>query len=129
MRAFILEGRRSHNLVEWPLVKLKAIYTFVEQLYIGGSRCIMAAKNTKAPPQLIADLLKKLSVVPKWFEEWEKAACRTGALMVLARAKAYVPELDPAQIVAGYPEFNVDDSPFTKKDFQRCIKETRVAAT
>lgn len=122
-------GRKNHTLVQQPLVKLKAVYTFVEQLYIGGSRCIMAAKNTTKSPQLIADMLKELSIVPKWFEDWKKAACRTGALTALARAKAYVPELDSAQIVGGYPEFNVDDSPFTKKDFQRCIKEIRVAAT
>lgn len=126
---FTLVGQRSHNLVEQPLVKLKAVYTFAEQLYIGGSRCIMAAKNTKAPPQLIVDMLKELSIVPKWFEEWKKAACRHGALTALARAKAYAPELDPAQLVAGYLEFDVDDSPFTKKDFLRCVKETRVAAT
>ena len=101
--------------MQQPLVKLKAVYTFVEQLYIGCSRCIMAVKNTKTPPQLIADMLKELSVVPKWFEELKKAACRTGALTVLARAKAYVPELDPGQIVGGYPEFNVNDTPFSEK--------------
>ena len=110
--------------MQQPLVKLKAVYTFVEQLYIGGSRCIMAAKNTTSPPQLIADMLKELSVVPRWFEDWKKACCRSGALTALARAKAYVPELDPTQIVGGYPEFNVDDTPFTKKDFQHCIRET-----
>jgi hypothetical protein len=115
--------------MEQPLVNLKAVYTFAEQLYIGSSRCIMAVKNAKAPPELIADMLKELSVVPQWFQEWKKSACRHGPLTVLARAKAYVPELDLAQIVAGYPEFNTDDTPFTRKDFMQCVKETRVAAT
>jgi hypothetical protein len=115
--------------VELPLVKLKAVYTFLEQLYIGGSRCIMAVKNTKAPPQHIMDMLKEISVVPQCFQELKKAAYHHGALTALARAKAYAPELDPAQIVGGYPEFNTDDTPFTKKDFLRCVKETQVATT
>ena len=40
-----------------------------------------------------------------------------------------MPELDPAQIVGRYSEFNVDDTPLTEKDFRCCLKETQVAAT
>lgn len=54
----MLIGRKDHNIVELPLVKLKAIYKFLEQLYVGGLYCIIAVKNTKAPPHYIMDMLK-----------------------------------------------------------------------
>lgn len=115
--------------MEQPLVKLKALYKFLEQLYVGGSYCVIAMKNTKARPRFIKDMLKELSMVPEWIKELKKSACRQGALTALARAKAYFPELVPAQIVSGFPEFNVDGTPFEQKDFLHCIKENRVAAT
>lgn len=48
----------NHNLVEQLVVKLKAIYKFIEQLYVGGSYSIMATQNSKAPPKYIMDMLK-----------------------------------------------------------------------
>lgn len=50
-------------------------------------------------------------------------------MSALALAKAYHPEMDPALLAGGFPEFNADSTPFTKADFHRVIKETRPAAT
>ena len=47
----------------------------------------------------------------------------------LAHAKAYFPEMDPALLDDGFPKFNEDGTPFTNKDYLRCVKEIRVAVT
>ena len=101
-------GRRSHNLVELPLVKLKAVYKFLEQLYVGGAYCVMAVKNTKAPPQYIMDMLKELSTVPQCIQELKKSASRQGSMYALSRAKAYLPEMELALLTDVFLEFNAD---------------------
>jgi hypothetical protein len=125
----VFAGRRNHNLVELPLVKLKAVYKFLVQLYVGGAYCIMAIKNTKAPPHYIMEMLKELSTVPQWIQELKQSASRQGAMYALTRAKAYLPEIEPALLADSFPEFNADGSEFTNEDYVRCMKETRVAAT
>ena len=47
----------------------------------------------------------------------------------LALAKAYHPNLDPALLMKGFPQFNSDGSPFDKKCYSRVVKQTRHAAT
>lgn len=37
--------------------------------------------------------------------------------------------LDPALLVGAFPEFNADNTPFTKANFHKVIKETRPAGT
>ena len=66
------------------LMKLKAIYTYVEQLYTDGAYAIMAANKAATPPPRIKDMLNELSTVPQWIQELVKLATRTGTTMVLA---------------------------------------------
>ena len=47
----------------------------------------------------------------------------------MALAKACYPDLDPAKLSSGFPEFNVDGSKFSDKDFARVSNETRHFAT
>lgn len=47
------------------LLKLKAVYTLVEQLYTGTQRTLVAISNGKQPPTLLREVLDKLSVMPK----------------------------------------------------------------
>ena len=61
---FLFAGRKNHNLVELPIVKLKTIFTYIEQLFTGSIYSIMAMKNLKHPPRNIKDMLKQLSTVP-----------------------------------------------------------------
>jgi hypothetical protein len=112
-----------------PLVKLKAVYKFLEQLYVGGARCIMAVKNTKAPPHHIMEMIKEFSTVPEWIRELKRSACKQGAMSALTLAKAYHPEMQPALLADGFPELNADDSEFTEEDYLRCVRATRSAAT
>ena len=42
-------------------------------------------------------------MLPARVEELKKSAPRAGALTALTRAKAWVPDLDPAEMAKGYP--------------------------
>ena len=48
---------------------------------------------------------------------------------VLSRAKAWLPELDPADIAIGYPSLKEDGAPFEQEDFAACVKAIRPVAT
>ena len=77
-----------------PIMKLNAIFTYVEQLFTRSVFAIMAVKNLKYPPRNIKDMLKQLSTVPQCVTEYWKSAARAGANIALAHAKSYFPELD-----------------------------------
>ena len=47
----------------------------------------------------------------------------------LALAKAYHPNLNPAQLMRGFPQFNANGTPFDKKCYSKVVKQTRHAAT
>lgn len=96
-------GKKHHNVLELPPVKLKAVYKFLEQLYVGGAKCVMSINNTKEPPRHIMDMIRELSTVPEWIQELKKEACRQGAMCSLARAKAYHPEMEPTLLADGFP--------------------------
>ena len=49
--------------------------------------------------------------------------------MVLARAKAFLLDMDPSEMVGEFPQFKLDGTNFSLEYFARCVKETRVAAT
>ena len=85
-------------------------------MFTGSVYSIMAVKNLKHPPRSIKDMLKKFSTVPQWVIETRKSAARVGANMALARAKAYLPELDVELLKGGFPEFKLDGSSFTRAD-------------
>lgn len=126
---FNIAGSRSINLCQDPRVKLKAVYTFLEQLYAGSLFTIMSVMGHKEPPRFIRDVLKQLSTMPGQIEELKKSAARAGAMISLSRVKAYVPDMDPSEMTGGFPEFNTDGSEFSSADYARCLKETRVLAS
>ena len=105
------------------LVKLKAVYTLVEQLYTGAQRALAASSPTSQAPTLLIDVLKKLPMLPSRFEEMKRSSARVGAVTALSRAKAWVPELDPSEVATGYPSLKEDGTPFDQKDFSACVKE------
>src|SRR3954469_24244101 len=99
---------RSSNLNQSVLIKLKAVYTLVEQLYTGSQRALAVVALSNDIPHLLADMLKRLAVLPQWVQELRRASARAGAIAALSRAKAWIPELDPTDIALGYPSFKED---------------------
>ena len=96
-------GSRVAHLGSDMRQRLKAAYTLIEQLYAGVQRVIYTASHNKLPPTLIKDTLVRLAMMPARIEELKKSAARAGALTALTRAKAWISDLDPADIGNGYP--------------------------
>ena len=111
------------------LTKLKAVYTLVEQLYTGSQRALAVVALSNEVPTHLADVLRRLAVLPQRFQELRWASARAGAIAALSRAKAFLPELDPADIALGYPSLKEDGTPFDQKDFAACVKSVRPVAT
>ena len=111
------------------LVKLKAVYTLDEQLYTGTQCALATISPTNQAPTLLSDVLKKLSVLPKRTNEMKRSSARAGAVTALSQAKAWLAELDLADIATGYPSLKEDGTPFEKKDFAACVKEIRPLAS
>ena len=53
----------------------------------------------------------------------KRSSARAGAVIALSWAKAWLPELDPADMATGYPSLKEDGTPFEKKDSVACLKE------
>ena len=69
------------------LVKLKAVYTLVEQLYTGTHRMLAAISPTNQGPHQLSDVLKKLSILPARIQEIKWSCARAGIVTALSRAK------------------------------------------
>ena len=122
-------GPRSSNLSRDTLVKLKAVYTLVEQLYTGAQRTLATISPVNQGPNLLSDVLKKLSILPTRFQEIKRSCARAGAVTALSRAKAWVPELDPTDVASGYPSLKEDGTSFDQQDFAARVKEIRPHTT
>ncbi|XP_044354653.1 DNA (cytosine-5)-methyltransferase DRM2-like [Triticum aestivum] len=85
-------------------VKLKAVYTLVEQLYTGSQRALATISPTGEAPTMLIDVLKRLAVLPVRFDEIKRSSARAGTMTALSRAKAWVPELDPSEFLRGMSE-------------------------
>lgn len=59
----------------------------------------------------------------------KRSSARVGAVTALSQAKAWLAELDLAEIAIGYPSLKEDRAPFDKKDFAACVKEIRPLAS
>ena len=81
-------GPRSSNPNQDMLVKLKAVYTLVEQLYTGAQRALATISPTNQAPILLIDVLKRLSMLPARIDEMKRSSARSGAVTTLSRAKA-----------------------------------------
>ena len=93
-------------------MKLKTAYTLIEQLFSGSQRAICTTAYSKPPPSLIKETIKKLAMLPARINELKKSAARSGALTALIRAKAWIPDLELADIIKGYPGVKEDGSDF-----------------
>jgi hypothetical protein len=122
-------GSRVTHLGSDMRKKLKAAYTLIEQLYTGTQRVICTATHNKPAPTLIKDTLEKLSMLPAWIEELKNSAARAGALTALTRAKAWLADLEPADLANGYPSIKEDGSPFSADDFAAIMREMRPLAS
>ncbi|XBI36935.1 hypothetical protein VPH35_122370 [Triticum aestivum] len=127
--AEIKSGPRSKNLSQDHVIKLKAVYTLMEQLYIGAQRALAAISPANQGPNHLNDVLKKLSILPARFQEVKRSCARAGALTTLSRSKAWVPDPDPADVARGYPTVKEDGSPFEQDDFMACVRGVRPQAT
>ena len=101
----------------------------VEQLYTGAQRALATVALSNEAPTLLVDVLMKLSVLPQQFNELKRSSARAGAVAALSRAKAWLPELDPADIAIGYPSLKEDGTSFEQEDFATCVKEILPMAT
>lgn len=104
-------------------IKLKVVYTLVEQLYTGAQRTIAAAIHKKHPPSLIKGTLEKLSVLRQRIEELKRSDARAGAMTALSRAKAWQADLDPEDLANGCTSAKEDGSPFSADDFAKIARE------
>ena len=124
-----MTGTRIAHLGFDMRMKLKAAYTLMEQLYFGSQRAICTAAYNKPAPSLIKETLEKLAMLPARITELKRSAARSGALTTLIRAKAWIPDLEPADIIKGYPGVKEDGSDFNNDDLRRLIKEMRPIAS
>ena len=69
-------------------MKLKAVYTLVEQLYTGAQQTLATISPMNQGPNLLSDVLKKLSILPARFQEIKQSCARAGAVTALSHAKA-----------------------------------------
>ncbi|XBI55331.1 hypothetical protein VPH35_037176 [Triticum aestivum] len=122
-------GPKSANLNQSVVTKLKAVYTLVEQLYTGSQRALAVVALSNEVPTHLAEVLRRLAVLPQRIQELRRASARAGAIAALSRAKAFLPELDPADIALGYPSLKEDGTAFDQKDFAACVKAVRPVAT
>ena len=101
----------------------------VEKLYTGAQRVLAIISPANQGPSLLSDVLKKLSILPARFQEVKWSCARAGALTALSRSKAWVPELDPADVAKGYPNLKEDGTPFDQDDFVACVRGVHPHAT
>ena len=111
------------------LIKLKAVYTLVEQLYSGSQRALAVVALSNTPPRLLQDVLKHLAVLPQRIQDLRRASARARAMTALSRAKAWTPELDLADLSLGYPSLKEDGTAFDDQDFIACVKVIHPVAT
>lgn len=101
----------------------------MEQLYTGAQRALAAISPANQGPNWFNVVLKKLSILPTRFQEVKRSCARAGALTAMSRSKAWVPDLDPADVARGYPTMKEDGSLFEQDDFVACVRGVRPQAT
>ena len=101
----------------------------MEQLYSGSQRALAVVALSTPHPRLLQDVLKSLAFLPQRIQDLRRASSRAGAVAALSRAKAWLPELDPADLALGYPSLKEDGTVFDDHDFTACVKAIRPVAT
>ena len=80
-------------------------------------------------PRLLQDVLKSLAFLPQRIQDLRRASSRAGAVAALSRAKAWLPELDPADLALRYPSLKEDGTACDDHDFTAYVKAIRPVAT
>ena len=111
-----MTGTRITHLGSDMRMNLKAAYNLIEQLYSRSQRAICTAAYNKPAPSLIKETLEKLAMLPARITKVKKAAARSGALIALIRAKAWILDLEVDDIIKGYPGVKEDGSNFNNDD-------------
>ena len=106
------------------LIKLKAVYTLVEQPYSGSQRALAVVALSNTPPRLLQDMLKHLTVLPQRIKDLRLSSVRAGAIAALSRAKAWLPELDPVDLALGYRSRKEDGTVFDDHDLIAVSRST-----
>ena len=75
------------------------------------------------------DVLKSLAFLPQRIQDLRRSSSRAGAVAALSRAKAWLLELDPADLALGYPSLKEDGNAFDDHDFHASVKAIRPVAT
>ena len=101
----------------------------MEKLYTGSQRALATVALSNEVPTLLAGVLRKLSGLPQRITELKQSYVRDGVVAALSLAKAWLQELDPANIAIGYPSLREDSEPFEREDFAACVKAIRPVAT
>ena len=63
------------------------MYTLVEQLYTGSQRALAVVALSNEVPTHLADVLRRLAVLPQRCQELRRASARAGAIAALSRAE------------------------------------------
>ena len=74
-----MTGTRIAHLGSDMRMKLKAVYTLMEQLYSGSQRAICTAAYNKMAPSLIKETIEKLAMLPARINELKRSSARSGA--------------------------------------------------
>ncbi|KAI5015209.1 hypothetical protein ZWY2020_056599 [Hordeum vulgare] len=90
---------------------------------------IITVMGAKEPITSIKKMLGCLSTLPPQIGELTWSAARKGVLTTLSRCLAYAPEINPEEVAAGFPQLKDDGSEFVEEDYQRVVKDSRLAAT
>ncbi|KAI4968566.1 hypothetical protein ZWY2020_045896 [Hordeum vulgare] len=122
-------GPRAANLQEDCVLMLKAIYTLTEQLYTGSVLTVKGVMGAKEPITSIKKVLGCLSALPPQIGELTRSAARKDVLTTLSRCLAYAPEINPEEVAAGFPQLKYNGSEFVEEDYERVVKDSRLAAT
>ena len=67
------------------VTKLKAVYTLVEQLYTGSQRALAVVALSNEVPTHLAEVLRRLAVLPQRIQELRRASARAGAIAAMSR--------------------------------------------
>ena len=101
----------------------------MEQLYTRSQRALAVVALSDEVPYLLQDVLKRLASLPQRVQDLRRVSARAGAVAALSRAKAWIPELDPADLALGYPSLKEDGTVFDEHDFTAYVKDIRPMAT
>ena len=68
-------------------------------------------------------------MTPAQIEELKRSAARAGTLLALTRAKAWIPDLDLADIAKGFPSEQENGEVFDNDALKRVTREMRPLAS